>query len=218
MNSPLPPPPLSFDHDDIIGGSTGRRRRRNKNRNTNNPLHSIQFTIDNICTQLNDKLSQCNTQLRNNQLLPPPHILLPSVISGTLAFYATSFSSQYIQYKLLKLSTGTRPMIIPISVGVATVAMGSWMGHLAGLGTVAAATTATAKCTDMSSSSSSRMQWNRRATPDFLEQCNSLLEEKILPMKDAACRTVHEMTRPMTIATTTNNNNNRRMQQERKEA
>mmetsp|Transcript_6428 Transcript_6428/g.13560 ORF Transcript_6428/g.13560 Transcript_6428/m.13560 type:complete len:465 (+) Transcript_6428:87-1481(+) len=212
MNSPLPPPPLSFDHDDIIGGSTGRRRRRNKNRNTNNPLHSIQSTIDNICTQLSNKLSQCNTQLRNNQLLPPPHILLPSVISGTLAFYATSFSSQYIQYKLLKLSTGTRPMIIPISVGVATVAMGSWMGHLAGLGTVAAA-----KCTDRTSSSS-RMQWNRRATPDFLEQCNSLLEEKILPMKDAACRTVHEMTRPMTIATNTNNNNNRRMQQERKEA
>ncbi|KAK1743746.1 hypothetical protein QTG54_005343 [Skeletonema marinoi] len=49
------------------------------------------------------------------------------------------------------------------------------------------------------------MQWNRRATPDFLEQCNSLLEEKILPMKDAACRTVHEMTRPMTIATNNNN-------------
>jgi len=89
------------------------------------------------------------------------------------------------------------------------------MGHLAGLGTVAAAV----RYTKDTSSSSRGMQWGRMKQPpsDFIEQCNTLLEETIVPMKDAACRTIHEMTRPMTI-NNNNTNNNRRMQQERKEA
>ena len=230
-SAPLPPPIIiSFDHDDddvVIGGRTDgqqqQRRRRNNPRdhNTNNPPlhHSIQSSLDKMFTQIRDKLSQhCinnNTQL----ILPPPHILLPSVISGTLAFYATSFSSQYIQYKLLKLSTGTRPIIIPISVGVVTVAMGSWAGHLAGLGTAAAVA---AKYNTAAFSDRRMMQWNRNNQPTLIEQCNTLLEENILPMKDAACRTVHEMIRPMMISNSNNNNNNnnnnRRIQNERKEA
>jgi len=220
MNSSPLPPPLSIDNDHFIsGGSTGRRRRRHKHHQTvnNNPFHSIQSTLDNICTQLSDKLS---SQYNNGaqSVLPPPHILLPSVLSGTLAFYATSFSSQYIQYKLLKMSTGTRPAIIPISVGVATVAMGSWMGHLAGIGTAAAAARYTAlSSSSLDGTSPWMMLWNRTKQTDFMEQCHSLLEEKIVPMKDAACRTVHEMIRPMTIDNI-NNKTNRRVQQERKEA
>ncbi len=92
------------------------------------------------------------------------------------------------------------------------------MGHLAGLGTAAAVG---AVKYNTSSDYTYRMHWGRtKQQPDFMEQCNTLLQEMILPMKDAACRTIHEMTRPMTINTTTNNNiyTNRRLQQERKEA
>ena len=58
-----------------------------------------------------------------------------SFITGTAAFYATSFISQLVQYKLLKCSTGTRPSLIPSSIGMVTVAIGSWMGHVVGMGT-----------------------------------------------------------------------------------
>lgn len=159
-------------------------------------------------------------------MLPPPHSLLPSAISGTLAFYATSLSSQYIQYKLLKISTGTRPSIIPITVGIMTVAMGSWMGHLAGLGATAAA-----KFTSLENNSNfqkrSWMPWNRidkNSKSSYLsywtEQCTLILEQNIIPMKNAACRTIHEMTRPMTMMTPHNssNNYNNKMQHERREA
>jgi hypothetical protein len=57
-----------------------------------------------------------------------------SFTTGTAAFYTTSFVSQYIQYKLLKVSTGTRPSIIPSTIGMMSVALGSWMGHVVGLG------------------------------------------------------------------------------------
>jgi len=40
----------------------------------------------------------------------------------------------YIQWKLLKMLTGTRPMAILAVMSVMTVAMGSWLGHLAGVG------------------------------------------------------------------------------------
>jgi hypothetical protein len=58
-----------------------------------------------------------------------------SFITGTAAFYATSFISQLMQYKYLKCSTGTRPFIIPGSIGMVTVAIGSWLGHVVGIGT-----------------------------------------------------------------------------------
>jgi hypothetical protein len=57
-----------------------------------------------------------------------------SFITGTAAFYTTAYVSQYMQYKLLKVSTGTRPSIIPSTIGMMTVAIGSWMGHVVGLG------------------------------------------------------------------------------------
>ena len=214
MSTPRSPPQLitSRDHDDdVIGTQTQwhqsqRPHRQRRNHNTN-PLHSIQSTLDEICTQITDKLSLANAK----QLLPPHpppyHTLLPSFISGTLAFYATSFSSQYLQYKLLKMSTGTRPTIIPMTVGVVTVAVGSWMGHLAGLGSTAAVNVATAK----TKTTSSKIQWNKRPSSSscssWIEQCNSLLEQNIIPMKSAACQAIHEMTRPMMTIMTSNSNN-----------
>lgn len=227
MSTPRSPPQLtSRDHDDDVIGThaqwhhSQRSQRQRSNHNTN-PINSIQSTIDEIYAQITDKLSLANAK----QLLPPHpppyHTLLPSFISGTLAFYATSFSSQYVQYKLLKMSTGTRPTIIPMTVGVVTVAVGSWMGHLAGLGSTAAVNVANAKTKTITS----KIQWNKRSTSSsWIEQCNSLLEQNIIPMKNAACQAIKEMTRPMmTIMTSNtnnyyNNNSNRRIQHERKEA
>jgi hypothetical protein len=51
----------------------------------------------------------------------------------------------------------------------------------------------------------------------LIQQCKTVLEEKILPMKDAACRTIHEMTRPM-MMTMSSNSANRKIHKERKEA
>ena len=56
-------------------------------------------------------------------------------VAGTAAFHATAFASQLSQQKFLGISTGTRPGLLPSALGMATVALGSWAGHLAGLGT-----------------------------------------------------------------------------------
>ncbi|KAL3790821.1 hypothetical protein HJC23_004722 [Cyclotella cryptica] len=55
-------------------------------------------------------------------------------LTGTLAFYTTSFFSQLLQYKVFKMSTGTRPAVLPIMMGGATVMVGSAVGHLSGVG------------------------------------------------------------------------------------
>ena len=107
-------------------GSIPSQPQRYNNTQNNSILDSIQSTFDNI-----------GQQLKNNDMIPPDHTIA-TFISGTCAFYATAFSSQLIQHKILKMSTGTRPILFPISVGAMTVALGSWMGHLAGLGTTAA--------------------------------------------------------------------------------
>ena len=122
------------------------------------------------------------------------------------------------------MSTGTRPTIIPISVGMATVAMGSWMGHLAGIGSAMAAVKYEEMgTTTTTASSSSRIGWRQQSgAPSLMEQCSSVLEEKILPMKDVAFRTIHEMTRPMITLSNASSNtySNRRTtpHHERKEA
>ncbi|KAL7502831.1 hypothetical protein ACHAWX_000537 [Stephanocyclus meneghinianus] len=55
-------------------------------------------------------------------------------LSGTLAFYTTSYFSQLLQYKVFKMSTGTRPAALPIMMGGVTVMVGSAAGHLSGVG------------------------------------------------------------------------------------
>ena len=57
---------------------------------------------------------------------------LAKFLTGTAAFYTTSLLSQCLQYQL-KISTGTRPTLIPTLVGVTTVAMGSYAGHIGGV-------------------------------------------------------------------------------------
>eukprot|EP00569_Conticribra_weissflogii_P015817 CAMPEP_0171391382 /NCGR_PEP_ID=MMETSP0880-20121228/1232_1 /TAXON_ID=67004 /ORGANISM="Thalassiosira weissflogii, Strain CCMP1336" /LENGTH=163 /DNA_ID=CAMNT_0011904019 /DNA_START=79 /DNA_END=566 /DNA_ORIENTATION=+ len=42
---------------------------------------------------------------------------LTNFLAGTLAFYYTAMTSTYIQWKLLKISTGTRPAAIPAVLG-----------------------------------------------------------------------------------------------------
>jgi hypothetical protein len=55
-------------------------------------------------------------------------------LAGTAAFHATAYASQLVQLRVLGISTGTRPIILPISIGMMTVAFGSFAGHVAGLG------------------------------------------------------------------------------------
>jgi len=55
-------------------------------------------------------------------------------LTGTLAFYTTSFFSQLLQYKVFKMSTGTRPSVLPIMMGGVTVMVGSAAGHVSGVG------------------------------------------------------------------------------------
>ena len=148
----------------------------------NNPmLESIHSTFDNI-----------RNRLKGNGIEPGENAL-PLLISGTLAFYTTAFSSQLIQYKILKMSTGTRPAILPTAVGVMTVAMGSWMGHLAGLGTTAAWSTV-------------QDGWREKRPMQRLPE-----------MGGKALKSVEEMTRPMKIFVD-GNSMNARERCERKEA
>ena len=70
------------------------------------------------------------------KFVPKEHELNNNVakfLTGTIAFYTTSFLSQCMQYTL-KISTGTRPTIIPRLIGATTVVVGSYMGHLGGIG------------------------------------------------------------------------------------
>ncbi|KAL7531423.1 hypothetical protein ACHAWF_003763 [Thalassiosira exigua] len=113
-------------------------------------------------------------RLRSNDA-PWPRHALPSLASGTLAFYAAAFSSQLVQHKLLKMSTGTRPAALPALVGAATVALGSWAGHLAGLGTASAW-------------SAAEDAWREKAPL-----------ERAARIGRAAARPLAEMTRPMKV-------------------
>ena len=101
-------------------------------------------------------------------------------LSGTASFYATSFASQLMQQKVLGISTGTRPPAIPTAIGIATVAAGSWAGHLAGVGVASAF-------------GSIRDKYLR----------GSLTGESILDqlpqMRHAAAQSIHEMTRPLKL-------------------
>jgi hypothetical protein len=101
-------------------------------KNTNEGHRNEQHTILQSIKQSIHKISP-------NQLDQSPNNInesLAKFVAGTLAFYTTSFLSQCIQYQL-KISTGTRPIVIPIMVGGMTVAAGSWMGHCGGVGMMA---------------------------------------------------------------------------------
>jgi hypothetical protein len=100
------------------------------------PTHSSHDTKFINSSSNPTNVSQTITIKQSIQKLLPPNELKNHVakfVTGTFAFYTTAFLSQCIQYKL-KISTGTRPAIIPLMIGATTVAMGSYMGHLSGVG------------------------------------------------------------------------------------
>ena len=131
-----------------------------------NPItSSIQSTFTNLKHQL-----QTNSILPNNQSIA-------TFLSGTIAFYTTALSTQYIQYKVLKVSTGTRPTIIPTTLGIMTIALGSYMGHLAGLGTTAAYSTI------QHSWNNNRLNGIIQSFPEISRKAIGSVDEMIRPMK-----------------------------------
>ena len=143
------------------GGSVPRLPRGKHTQQSNPVAASVQSALDYV--------GQCI----DVHCLSPGCDVLPIFTAGTFAFYATAFSSQYVQQRFLRISTGTRPALLPITVGAATVALGSWMGHLAGLGTSAAWDTV-------------QSSWKDNTLMENIPKIGGLVE-----------RSVREMTRPM---------------------
>lgn len=139
-----------------------------------------------------------------------------SFITGTAAFYTTAFVSQLMQYKLLRLSTGTRPAILPSSIGMVTVAMGSWMGHAVGLGTthavLCAAATARRQAEYCNNDASSWGLRSIRACSENDDDTNGKRITNILTQLSAIGNTVWkstlEMTRPLFLGVSIDNHNN----------
>lgn len=135
---------------------------RGKHIQQSNPVAAaVQFALDYVgqCVDVDCMSPRCD--------------ILPIFTAGTFAFYATAFSSQCVQQRFLRISTGTRPAILPITVGAVTVALGSWMGHLAGLGTSAAWETV-------------QSSWKDNTLMENIPKIGGLVE-----------RSIREMTRPM---------------------
>ena len=142
--------------------------------------------------------------------------------AGTMAFYTTAFSLQYVQYKLLKISTGTKPGIIPVGCGMITVALGSWMGHLAGLG-VAASASSSVPATFAATATSPLFMQARRSNfghIGFEEGIDSISNaiRQLPEIAGSGYRCAREMMRPMMCTLSDiNDNNNRLSGKERKE-
>lgn len=130
-----------------------------------------------IRTSIQSTFTNMKQYIQTNDILPSDtNQSIATFLSGTMAFYTTALSSQYIQYKILKISTGTRPTIIPVTVGIMTVALSSWMGHLAGISTTAAWSTI-------------QDSWDRN-------RMNGLVQ-KLPEIRNRALKSIDEMTRPM---------------------
>ncbi|EED94864.1 predicted protein [Thalassiosira pseudonana CCMP1335] len=80
------------------------------------------------------------------------------------------------------MSTGTKPHLLPVMVGATTVALGSWMAHLAGVGTTAALNTI------------------KSLRVDVNDLMNKETFRDVVPiMGQSAIRSVKELTRPMKL-------------------
>ena len=135
-------------------------------------------------------------------------------LAGTMAFYTTAFSLQYVQYKLLKISTGTKPGIIPVGCGIITVALGSWMGHLAGLGVAASASSSATSPLFMQAR---RSNFGHIGFEEGIDSISNAIRQ--LPeIAGSGYRCAREMMRPMMCTLSDMNNNNHRLSgKERKE-
>ena len=141
-------------------------------------------------------------------------------LAGTLAFYTTAFSLQYVQYKLLKISTGTRPGIIPIGCGMVTVALGSWMGHLAGLGVAASSSSTSSSTSSSSLLTSSFIQGKTSCSQGFDDGIASIRNaiRQLPEIASTGYRCAREMMRPMMVGLSNNNILSGKERRERKEA
>ena len=186
---------IGTPYEDVIGGRQHGSRPHEHGTHIHKNMHQQQNN-NSIVSSIQTKLSNIKQQLQANDILPNNHSkTIATFLSGTIAFYTTSFTSQYIQYNLLKLSTGTRPAIIPVSVGMATIAIGSYMGHLAGIGTTAAWSTI-------------QDSWNRN------RNINGIIQQ-FPEIGSKAMQSIDEMTRPMKVFA---NDLSRSERRERKEA
>lgn len=195
----------------LRGGDVGqpqRPQRRNLHphshniHSSNSPSDDIQQqfhnTRDNILKQLcpddtnGDEDGNASTSTSSN--------ITSRFLAGTFAFYTTAFSLQYLQYKLLKISTGTRPGIVPVGCGMVTVALGSWMGHLAGLG-VAASPSSSTSASSSSLLTSSFMQGRISSSQGFDDGIASIRNAiRLIPeVAGSGYRCAREMMRPMMI-------------------
>ncbi|EJK60234.1 hypothetical protein THAOC_19455 [Thalassiosira oceanica] len=152
----------------VLGiGRHGGQGAPSSSRRANDLVDSISSTADGIIREI------------SGDQPPKFHQQAIAFFSGTASFYATSFASQLMQHKVLGISTGTRPSVIPTAIGIATVAAGSWMGHLAGVGVTSAFGTIKDK-------------YLRGSLAE------SILDQ--LPqMRLAAAQSIHEMARPLKL-------------------
>ena len=155
--------------------------------------HNPQQQQNPIISSIQSTFTNLKYQLQTN-IMPPNNQSIATFLSGTIAFYTTALSTQYIQYKVLKVSTGTRPTIIPTTLGIITVAIGSFVGHLAGIGTTAAYSTI-------------QQSWNNNRLNGIIQSFPEI--------SNKAIQSVDEMIRPMKIFV---NDLNRGERRERKDA
>jgi len=184
-----------FDDDDYYGGGSSipsrikshkligpERQLSNRlgSEHTYNPqyhhYHNSQQQQNPIISSIQSTFTNLKHQLQTN-IMPPNNQSIATFLSGTIAFYTTALSTQYIQYKVLKVSTGTRPAIIPTTLGILTIALGSYMGHLAGLGTTAAYSTI------QHSWSNNRLNGIIQSFPEISRKAIGSVDEMIRPMK-----------------------------------
>jgi len=188
----------SFDDDDYDGGGSSisnhmissqsssmidapsQHSIRLGNEHTYNPqyhhYHNSQQQQNPIISSIQSTFTNLKHQLQTN-IMPPNNQSIATFLSGTIALYTTALSTQYIQYKVLKVSTGTRPAIIPTTIGLMTIAIGSWMSHLAGLGTTSAYSTI------QHSWNNNKLNGIIQSFPEISNKAIQSVDEMIRPMK-----------------------------------
>ena len=169
----------SLQSSSMIGAPSTLYSNRLGNEHTYKPQHyyNSQQQQNPIISSIQSTFTNLKHQLQTNSILPNNQSIA-TFLSGTIAFYTTALSTQYIQYKVLKVSTGTRPAIIPTTLGVLTIALGSFMGHLAGIGTTAAYSTI-------------QQSWNNNGLNGIIQSFPEI--------SNRAIRSVDEMIRPMKL-------------------
>jgi len=191
----------SFGVSDVVlgrrgGGLAPSRSRRRHHHNRIDRLDSVRNALEGARDDLMRTLrSRCvdgdGGENDANDAAVARTTAAATFVAGTAAFYATAFASQLLQHKFLGMSTGTRPGLLPSAFGMATVALGSWAGHLAGLGTAHALGGGRGGGRRASSSSSSNDDHD--GAMGAMMTCARRLPE----LGGAALISAGEMTRPM---------------------